>query len=460
MVFSKRLRCVFRLFAFSFCTLTFTGASALAVSPGIAASTTASVEADTSLSAAAITPADDAWRAKLPSDPDAATEAYLARIPPAARARADAYFEGGYWLQLWNYLLGLVIAFFLLGSGIAARARNRIDAVTSRPFARTFLFAVVYTAATWVLSLPLTLYADFFREHRYGLSNLTFPAWFREEMIGLSLSILFGSLVIALIYAAVRKFPRTWHGWGAAISILFVILMIAIAPVFLSPLFNHYKSLEAGPVRDSILSLARANGIPATDVYEFDASKQSNRVSANVSGFLGTTRISLNDNLLRRSSLAEIRGVVGHEMGHYVMHHVFKSIVEFAILLFLGFVFIRSMYERVIARYGSRWGVHGIGDVAGLPLVAALLSTYFFVLTPVNNSLVRQQESEADLFGINTAREPDGEAEVDLKLTEYRKADPGALEEIIFFDHPATRARIHMAMQWKAENLGGKPVDH
>jgi STE24 endopeptidase len=188
-------------------------------------------------------------------------------------------------------------------------------------------------------------------------------------------------------------------------------------------------------------------------VWVFDASRQTKRVSANVSGFAGTMRISLNDNLLNRCSLAEIEAVMGHEVGHYVLNHVYKTILFIAVVIVVGFALLKRAFEAVTAGRGARWGIRGVGDPAGLPLALVLLSSYFFVLTPLLNTWTRTEEAEADLFGINASGQPDGEARVDLMLGEYRKLDPAPLEEVLLFDHPSGRSRILMAMRWKAEHL-------
>jgi STE24 endopeptidase len=205
-------------------------------------------------------------------------------------------------------------------------------------------------------------------------------------------------------------------------------------------------------MREQILSMARANGIPADDVYWFDASRQTKRISANVSGLMGTTRISLNDNLMNRSPRESIEAVLGHEMGHYVLNHVYKMMLETGVIALCGFVFLSFAFDRIVARRGARWGISGISDPAGLPLLAAIVAVWFFLLTPVTNSLVRSQESEADIFGLNASRQPDGFASVAMQLSEYRKIHPGKWEEIIFFDHPSGWNRVHMAMAWKKEN--------
>lgn len=389
-------------------------------------------------------------------DPVAATEAYLDRLPAEQRERSDSYFEGGYWLQLWDFLYGLGVAALLLGTGLSARLRDTVERWTRFRFLQAVLYTVGYTLLVALLTFPLALYEGFFREHQYGLSNQSFGEWMGDQGKGMAVGLLLGGLSVAALYAAFRKAPRTWWLWGAGLTITFLVLGILIAPVFIAPIFNEYTELTDPALRGSILSLARANGIPADHVYVFDASKQHNRVSANVSGLGQTMRISLNDNLLNRASPAGVEAVMGHEMGHYVLNHVYESIIFFGVVLFLGFAFLRWGFAWALARWGERWRVRGIADLAGLPLLGAVLSVYFFLLTPILNTYIRVNEAEADLFGLSSARQPDGFAEVSLMLSEYRKLSPGPIEEWIFFDHPSGRNRILMAMRWKAEQ--GKPT--
>ncbi len=164
-------------------------------------------------------------------------------------------------------------------------------------------------------------------------------------------------------------------------------------------------------------------------------------------------RITLNDNLLRRGSLEEIQSIMGHEMGHYVLHHAYKDIIFFLVVIIATFAFLRWSLEWSLARWGERWQIRGIGDTAVLPLVFLLGSIFFFVLTPILNTHIRTNEHEADMYGLNASREPDGFAQGAIHLGEYCKMSPTPMEEWFFFDHPSGRNRIHDAMQWKAENL-------
>lgn len=382
---------------------------------------------------------------------EAATQAYLETVPPEKRARSDAYFEGGYWLILWRFLWSSLALLVLLHFGLSAWLRDVGARVTRRVSLQPAIYWIGFALFTALFALPLNIYADFVREHQYGLSTQTFGAWLTDGVKALGLELLFGAVGTVVFYAAVRRAGRSWWLWGTGVALAFMALIAMIAPVYINPIFNTYQPVRDPAVREPVLSVARANGIHADEVWEMDASRQTTRISANVSGMFGTERITLNDNLLKRTSRAGVLAVMGHEMGHYVLNHVYELLLSFGVLIAMGFAAIARVFPALAARYAGRWGVRGIEDPAGLPLIVLLFSAYFFLITPIANSIVRSNESEADVFGLNAAGEPEGFAETALLLGEYRKLHPGRLEEIIFFDHPSGYTRIHTAMQWRAE---------
>jgi STE24 endopeptidase len=387
------------------------------------------------------------------ADPATATRAWLDTVPPDKKEKSDAYFEGGYWLILWKFLLATVILIFLLASRISARLRDFAERLTRFKALQVVLYAIPFILLTALLTFPLTVYDEFFREHKYDLATQTFGPWLIEQIKGLGFALIGLPLLLIVLYAVFRTAPRTWWIWAAGVMVTFSLAVSFILPVFVLPAFNKYTPLEDPAVRDPILALAKANQIPVDKVFVVDASRQTTRVSANVAGFLGTTRIALNDNLLRQCTLPEIREVMGHEMGHYVLNHSVKLSMYGGILLLIGLALTRFVFDAVVQKRGEAWGVRGIGDPAGLPLLVLIVSAYSFTMTPLDNTAVRVTEAEADIFGLNTSREPDGFAKVALKLGAYRKLDPTPLEEFFFFDHPSGRARIRMAMDWKAAHL-------
>ena len=394
----------------------------------------------------------DAARPGPDFDVERATQAYVDLLTPEQRAKSDAYFEGGYWLQLWGLLYGFAVAAILLHSGLSRRMRDFAERRSRRPWLQTLLYGLQWVLVVFLLGLPLAIYQGFVREHQYGLATQDFGGWFGDQLKDLLVTLVLVPPVLAALYAAVRRMGARWWigaGGGAFVLILF---MIMLSPVFIDPLFNDYKPLREGSVRESVLSLARANRIPTENVVEFDASRQTNRISANVAGFLGTTRVALNDNLLERTSEPEIKAVMGHEMGHYVLNHAFRLVVYMSLVLVLGFWFVHRVFDVALARWGGRLGLRDRTDPAALPLALAILSLFFFIATPVINTIVRQAEAEADMFGIDAAREPHGFAMDAMHLSTYRKIQPGPIEEFLFYDHPSGYDRVQRSMQWLKEN--------
>lgn len=384
---------------------------------------------------------------------EAATNAWMAEIPAASKAHSDAYFEGGYWLILWDFLYGVAVSLVLLQLGWSAAMRDLAERLTRFRWLQTLFYVGEYILLTAILVFPLTVYEGFFREHKYGLATQTFGPWMGDELKSLLVNLVLGAIIGVLLLSVVRYFRGTWWIWGSLVSLLFVVFVGLIGPVYLTPIFNKVTKLEDPKVTGPILRLARANGIPAKDVYEIDASRQTTRMSANVSGLGGTMRITLNDNLLKRGSPEEILSVMGHEMGHYVLNHVYKALLFSSVVIFLAFAWLHWSLDWSLARWGAKWRVRDIADPAIVPLVVLLSSLFVFILTPILNTYVRTAESEADMYGLNASRQPDGFAQGAIHLGEYRKMKPGPIEEWIFFDHPSGYNRIFAAMRWKAENL-------
>lgn len=391
-------------------------------------------------------------------DPIAETEKIMAQLPAEARAQSDAYFEGGYWILLWDVVVTLGLTALLYRLGVYSKLRTLAERVTRSRVVHGLVFFVLLALLGWIVNFPWDYYVGFAREHHYGLSNLSFGAWLGERATALIPGLIMSVVLGSLLYVAIRRSPGRWWVRAALATPLLMLVLFALGPVFISPLFNKYVPLTDAKVRDPILAMARANGVPADNVYEFDASKQSKRISANVSGALNTIRVSLNDNLLQRCTPAEVEAVMAHELGHYVLNHTYELVVYFSLLIGAGLWFVNGAFWWVQRRWGERWGVRDITDYAGLPIILACFSVFMLFAEPVKNTIIRSNEVEADIFGLNTARQPDAFAHVALQLSEYRKMHPGHWEEILFFDHPSGYNRILMSMRWKAEHLVNTPA--
>ncbi|MGB5724780.1 MAG: M48 family metallopeptidase [Parasphingorhabdus sp.] len=386
-------------------------------------------------------------------DVEQASRTYIDTLQGADLEKSNNYFEGGYWLILWGAVIGILVDFLILQSRFSARFRDWAERVTKRQWLQPALYALPYVLAGYLISLPWSIYTDFFRERQYGLLDQSFGAWFGEDMIGLAISLCIFPLLIMAIFAVIRRAPKTWWIWGTGVISIFLFIGMMLGPIFISPLFNDYNDMAEGPMRDKIVAMAAEYDIPAENIYVFDQSKQHKRISANVSGLGPTIRISLNDNLLERTDPEEVAAVMGHELGHYVLGHTWRSIFILALIMAVGLFITARFAPRLIERHGQKWGVRSVSDPAAIPLLGLILTLYFFAATPALNTLIRVNESDADRFGLDTAKEPDGFAKVAMRLSEYRKIEPGPVEEMLFFDHPSGATRVRMAMQWKADHV-------
>ncbi len=402
--------------------------------------------------AAAIMCAAPALAATSPAfDPEQATRAWLDTMGPEATARSNAYFEGGYIIEFAGTVLNVIVAGLFLVFGWASGVRGWLErTVKFFPLVAAGM-SFFYILVSSILTFPFQYYVGFVRQHRYDLSTQTFPQWFSEQAIGFALGLVLGTIFLTIIYLIIRAARNSWWVWGSLVTIAFAAVMSMLFPVYIAPLFNTYTPMAQSELRDEIISIAQANGVPADNVYVYDRSRQTNSISANVSGFGGTTRISLADTLLERASPEAVRAVMGHEIGHYVLGHVYSGLIMNTLIILFSFAAVHFGF-RAIAK-NERWGIRDISDPAGLPLLAALLAAIGLVTSPLQRNLVRFNEQQADMFGLNAARAPDGFAEAAILLSEYRKMEPAPLEEWWFYTHPSGWNRVHNSMVWKAHEI-------
>lgn len=383
-------------------------------------------------------------------DPAAETARWLATISPEDLERAVAYTRGGHWLLLWGAIVSIVVAWIIIRTGLLSGIRDRMERRRKRPKLVSLVVGVVYLLMSSILTLPWAIYQGWWRETQYGLTEQPLAGWLGEAALSTGISTVFTGLLIVGLYFIIRHARRLWWAWGAGLTALAVVFMLIVSPILIEPLFNTYTPAPDGPMRDAVVELAHATGTPDDKIYIYDGSKQSDRYTANVSGLFGSARVAMSDVMFAKGAdLAEVRGVVGHEMGHYVhMHSLWMTGI---LIVLAGLVF--WLIDRLFPVAKRLLGANRVGDIsdpAGLPVLAVIGAVIGLLLTPVTNTMIRLIEQDADQFSLTHANEPDGLSKALIKTAEYRAPSPSAIEEIIFYDHPSVENRIRMAMEWKA----------
>tara|TARA_R110002124_G_scaffold8843_4_gene46260 strand:- start:393 stop:1631 length:1239 start_codon:yes stop_codon:yes gene_type:complete len=391
-------------------------------------------------------------------DSAAATAQWMATLSPEDTARAVSYTQGGHWLLLWGVLVSIAVAWVIIRTGWLSAIRDRLERRRPRPKLVSLVVGVVYLLTSFVLTLPWAIYQNWWREKAYGLTEQPLTGWLTEALMGTAISTVFGGLLIVALYFLIRRTGRAWWIWGGGLAGVAVVFMLLVAPIFIEPLFNTYTPAPDGPVRDAVVELAHKTGTPDDKIFIYDGSKQSDRYTANVSGLFGSARVAMSDVMFTKGAdLAEVRGVVGHEMGHYVHMHSLWLTGAMIILSMVSFFLADRLYPVARRLLGAN-RVGDIADPAGLPVLAAVLAVLGVLATPVTNTLIRTIEEDADHFSLIHANEPDGLSKALIKTAEYRAPSPSAIEEFLFYDHPSVENRVRRAMEWKATHPVAAPT--
>ncbi len=383
-------------------------------------------------------------------DPAAATAAYLAQLPPEAHVKAQHYTQGGHWLLLWGFIISVLTAWIIIRTGVLTKVEQGVERKKGRPVLASFVVAAVFSAFSWVLGLPWAVYSNWWRQKQYGLTSQAFGGWLTENLMGTAISIVFTAIFLALLYVLIRRARKLWWLWAGGLTAGFIVFGLLVAPIYVEPLFNKYTPAPPGAVRDEVVAMAKSVGIPSDKIFVYNGSKQSNAYTANVSGLGGSARVAMSDVMFKKGAdIAEVRGVVGHEMGHYAHQHSLWITGIFAVLAVAAFFIVDRTFPWFATALNAK-GVTGIADPAGLPVLTVILAVLSLIGGPITNTLVREVESDADRYSLVNFNEPDGLAKALVKTIEYRAATPSKLEEVLFYDHPAVSVRVRRAMDWKA----------
>jgi STE24 endopeptidase len=386
-------------------------------------------------------------------------------LTPERRAKAIAYSRSLYVLYFVGTLVSIGIYLFLWRARIAWKLRDWARSISRGRFVQCLIFVPVFVAAAMLLNLPLDFYASYVLEHRFGLSTQGLASWFSDWGKTLGLLAVIGVFVAWIFYTIVCRSPRRWWFYFWLISIPLVLTFILIEPYLIEPLFYKFTPLrKTQPVlveRIDVMLKHAAISIPPGRIFEMNASSRTHTVDAYVSGLGASKRLVVWDTTLNTTGPDELLMVLGHETGHYVLHHIPK---EFALdegvallFFFLGYFAVNHLVER----YGAQSGIEGTGDLASLPLVLVVLTVIVFLSAPLVNGISRYFEHQADQFGLEVAYgivpDPNAAEVRSLQiLGEEDLADPDPAPFIKFwlYTHPPLDERIRFAATYRPWEKG------
>ncbi|WP_165250698.1 M48 family metallopeptidase [Paludisphaera soli] len=383
---------------------------------------------------------------------------------PEPSEKAMTYYRTGMGWWAFNRVWGLALPALIVFTGFSARLRTVAAKVGRGWLGTVAVFIPLYLLVTALIELPLDYYLGFVRQHAYGLSNQSNAKWFRNLAIGLGVNMGVGVLIAWGLYALLRRSPRRWWLYMALGSIPFLLVGAFVMPIWIDPLFNEFGPMKDKALERSILDLADRAGIESGRVFEVDKSVDTETVNAYVTGLLGSKRIVLWDTLLKKLNGREVLFVMAHEMGHYVLGHVVRSILLSFTLTLAGLYFVHRAAPALIARFRDRLGFDSLADAASAPLILLLVQVAMLALNPAAMAYSRAQEHEADRFAIElTGMNHSGaSAFVKLQTQNLSNPRPGWVYRIFRASHPSIGERVdfcntHRPRREPAGAAGGSP---
>jgi Zn-dependent protease with chaperone function len=402
---------------------------------------------------AAVPPA--ASEVRVP-DADARTRVAV----PEPTEQALAYHRSGNALWVVNTIWGLLIPALFLFTGLSARIRSWARALGKKWFFVIGLYFVIFSVMTFVIDLPLSYYQGFVRQHAYGLSNQTFAKWASDQGTGLMVGLVIGVLFLWVPYLLLKKSPRRWWLYTGVLAIPFIVLVSLVQPIWIDPLFNKFGPMKDKALEADILQLAERAGIEGGRVFEVAKSEDTKAINAYVAGVGGTKRIVLWDTILAKLDSRELLVVMGHEMGHYVLGHVWKVILFSSALIMMILYVIHRVVGWLIGRYRDRFGFGELSDVASLPLIILLFGIASLIVTPGVLAIQRHFEHEADRFGLEITRDNHAAATAFVKLQQENLGVPRPGRVYVWWraNHPSLGDRIDFSNDYRPWETGAPLV--
>ena len=349
-------------------------------------------------------------------------------------------------MSIVSMALNVVIPLAFLLSGGSEAIRNLAEGWTSSAALVVVLFLLVTGIGFQIIEFPLEMYSGFIVEKQFGLSKISIGRWMYDWFKGTLLQSLLLVGLISGMYWLLRSQPDTWWLWAAIGATILAIILMALVPVLLMPLFYKFEPIPEGELKDRLFDLADQIGTHVQGIYVWHLGDKTSKANAAVTGWGRTRRIIISDTLIESNSIEEIEVVMAHELGHHVRWDVWKMLAVSTALIFISFFVI----DLALSAWIDSLGLRSIDDIAGLPLVLIVGAGVSLVALPISNWLSRKAETAADLYALNLTGMRDEFISAMNKLGDQNlsQKSPNAIVEFLFHSHPSIQHRIDRANRW------------
>lgn len=357
---------------------------------------------------------------------------------------------------LIRLFLSFVVPAFFIFSKLSVHIRNWARRKAKRWILAIILYFIAYSIIEMLIYLPLDMYTGFVRMHQYGLSNQTFSQWLTENIKSFIVNSIMAAAIIWIPFLIIKKSPKRWWLYIALVSIPYMFFLSYVQPIVIDPMFNQYKQIEDSELSRKIDELLSKTSIENCQVLQVDKSKETNQMNAYMTGVFNSKRIVLWDTTINNLNTDEILGVVAHEMGHYLMGHIWKSIVFGGLGSIIVLYFVYRICNWFLEKSKGKYGFYRLSDIAAFPLIILAINLMLFITAPISNAYSRSIEHEADRFELELTQNNFATATGTVKLHQQSLTmpEPGLVYMLWNYDHPTYKSRVDFANQYKPWETG------
>ena len=360
--------------------------------------------------------------------------------------KSQAYTLAKQNFALWPILFSAAVFWLVIGTGLLSGIDKWLSSLfTLKSLTHAVAFCVLVGALFSASHLPLKIYRIFVLEERFGFNTMTLKLFWRDQLKALILGLVVMVPVLYLLFWCMQIFANSWWLWGFALMMSLQLIITAIYPTFLAPLFNHFTPLPDGELKSKIEQLAHKIQFRMAGIFTIDGSKRSQHANAYFSGIGRFRRIVLFDTIVKQMHTGELIAVLAHEMGHNVKKQIIKGLLLSAIMSIALFYVVGILIQSpdFFGGFALEPSHH-----AGIVLFSAISGAFLFPLTPLFNMLSRKHEFEADAFAAQVTGSPQDMQSALLKLTRdnLSQLSPHPWYSFFHYSHPTTEERL-LALQ-------------
>lgn len=356
-------------------------------------------------------------------------------------------------IVIWiiSTILSVLIPLVIIFSGISSKIVFKIEKKIKNKYLAAFIYYFLYTAINFILYFPFYLLASYFKNSFLNLSNLNFISWLELELKYLLINGSIEAITVTVIFFIICKSEKRWWYVVSFIAIPYIIFSTLLYPVFMDPIFNKFTPMSNKVLEEKIINLAEKCNVDNLNIYVVDKSKETNTMNAYMTGLFNTKRIVIWDTTLKNMNDREVLFTTAHELGHYVLGHIPKSIALGCIGVFIILFIANKLVSMVIKKYGNKIGIKAINYISVIPLFIVILNIIMIFADPISNAYSRHVELEADKFALEVTHDSDAAKTSEIKYLKGNLSvyNPNFLYKIFNYDHPTVKERMDLYDNYK-----------